>query len=373
MIRAHGIGRRGAGILAALLLVGALVTVLSASAQASVHNRWGFAFVTDPALPSVPGPAHQAGSWPAGFAASTEPGLPGEVTVRFPQIGIRGGVVHVTAVAGGPVWCQAQNWLRSGPDELVTVSCYRPGGVPVFSPFVVLFTQSSRTPFPPGRAYAYLHYQPGQGIVSSFNSAGGVNRVVRRGRGIWQVTLPGLGAAELSGGVQVTPANASLPAKCEVARWASARPAQLITVRCYDSGTAPMDTGWTLSYQRQRAITGAQPASYAYTFDSTPGAAGTYLPEPMPVNFNSAGAASTVTPVGSGLWLVTFPLVGQVPSAVLVTAFNAGPGGFCALMGPWGTSGAGGPGVVTVHDVACYTASGAPASTASLVTYAAAH
>jgi hypothetical protein len=373
MIRSHGAGRWGAGLVAVLAMIGALVTVaLAGSAQAAVHNRWGFALVTSPAWAGTPRPADQAGSWPAPFRAEAEPGRLGSVVVRFPQIGIAGGVVHVTAVASGPAWCQAQWWRRSGPDELVSVRCYRAGGRPDFVPFAVMFTQSSRTPFPPGRAYGYLHYQPGRGIVSGFSSTGAADVVTRLSTGLWRVTLPGLGSPELAGNLQVTPVDPDGPAKCEVSGWASARSAQLIRIRCYGAGTGPLDTGWTLSYQRDKALTGSQSGRYAYTFGNKPAAAGPYLPDPVTVNFNSDGAGSTVTGAGPGQWLIIFPLVGQAPSTVQVTPFGTG-GGFCNLVGPWSTSGADGPAAVTLHDVACYTAAGQPATVATFVSYAAAH
>ena len=55
------------------------------------------------------------------------------------------GVVHVTAVIDVAVWCQAEHWAASGPDEVVAVRCFRPGGAPVSAPFVVSFSQSSAT------------------------------------------------------------------------------------------------------------------------------------------------------------------------------------------------------------------------------------
>lgn len=369
MIRSLGIGRRTAALLTGLLLVGALVTILSGSAQASVPNHWGFAFVSAPSVPGIPPVAHQAGNWPPAFKVHTSPGAPGQVTVRFPQIGVKGGVVHVTAVTDTATWCQAQQWAKSGADEIVVVRCYKASGVPVFVPFVVMFSQSSKAPFPAGRAYGYLRYQPGSGVVTSFNSAGGGNVVAQVAVGVWRVTLHGLGSAGPAGNVQVTPVNPTVPAKCEVSLWTSAKPAQSIRVRCYHPGTAPMNTGWTLSYQRGRAIMGTQPAAFGYTFDNKPAVAGPYAPAPPALNFNSAGAINTVVRSGGGLRLVTFPQVGRLPNTVLVTPFQATPGGFCNLISPWATTGP--PGNVIVRDVGCYTAAGAPANRPSLITYSA--
>jgi hypothetical protein len=369
MIRSLGIGRRTAAALTGLLMIGALVTVLSGSAQASVPDHWGFALVTQPAVAGIPPVSHQAGNWPPAFKVHTTPGVPGQVFVRFPQIGVKGGVVHVTAVTDTAAWCQAQQWSRSGADEIVAVRCFKAPGTAVFVPFVVMFTQSSKAPFPAGRAYGYLRYQPGSGVIARFNSAGGANTVAQLGTGVWQVTLHGLGSAGPAGNVQVTPVNPAAPAKCEVSLWTSAKAAQAIRVRCYHPGTTPMNTGWTLSYQRGRAIMGSQPKLFAYTFDNKPAVAGPYAPAPAALNFNSAGGVNTIVRSGAGLRLVTFPRVGRLPNTVLVTPFQATPGGFCNLISPWATTGP--PDNVIVRDVGCYTAAGAPADRPSLVTYSA--
>lgn len=373
MFRAHGIGRRGAGLVAALLMVAALVTVFAAPAQAAVPNRWGFALVDKPAVAGVTDPTHQAGSWPPAFKVHSNPGVVGQVFVRFPKIGIKGGVVHVTAVIDTPVWCQAQKWGPSGTNEVVAVRCFAVGGKPIFVPFVVMFTQSSKGPFPAGRAYGYVHEQPGAGIVATFNSAGGANAVAHLGTGMWRVSMPGLGSPGQAGNIQVTAVNPAKPAKCEVAAWTPTAARQVITVRCFNGGATPLDTGWTLSYQRGRAIMGTQPKLFAYTFDNKPATVGPYMPAPPAVNFNStSGPGNTLVRAGAGLRLITFPRVGLLPNTVLVTGFKTGPG-FCNLITRWATSGAGGPGTVIVRDEACYTAGGARANMPSLITYSAAH
>ena len=157
---------------ATFLTAGGLVWAGTA-AQASVPDNWGFAYVNTSS--GVPDINHQAGSWPPGFVVHTTPGAPGEVFVRFPQIASKAGVVHVTAVIDIAVWCQAEHWAASGPDEVVAVRCFKPGGAPVSAPFVVSFSQSSATVLPAPQAYGYVRFRPGSGIVTSFNSvaAGG--------------------------------------------------------------------------------------------------------------------------------------------------------------------------------------------------------
>jgi hypothetical protein len=347
-----------------------LVTILAAgglvwagpAAQASVPDNWGFAYVNTPS--GVPDLNHQAGSWPAAFVVHTTPGVPGQVFVRFPQIASSAGVVHVTAVIDIAAWCQAQRWHPAGPDEIVAVRCYRPGGTPVFVPFTVTFSQSSASTLPAPLAYGYVHFQPGSGIVTSFNSSGAANTVTPGPTGVWTVTLPGLGPATLAGDVQVTAVNPTVAAKCELQHWAPAASGQSFVVRCYDATTNPLSTGWTLTYQLGRAVTGTQPAFFGYSYDNQPATPGPYAPVPPPVNFNSASAVNTLVRAGTGLRLASFPQIGQLPNTVLVTPVQAGPG-FCNLLTIWGTA----PPNVTVRDVACYTATGTLANQRSMITY----
>lgn len=346
------------------LVVGA-AAVMAGAAQGAIPDRWGFAYVDKPSVPGVPDVNHQAGSWPAPFKVHVTPGVVGQVSVSFPQIAGKGGVVHATAVSQQAAWCQAQKWGPSGANEVAVVRCFRSGGAPMFVPFSVTFTSSSKGPIPPGRAYGYIHFEPGNGIVTSFNSSGAANNVASTAVGVWRATLPGLGSSTQAGNVQVTPVNPTKPAKCQVSAWAASSTGQNFQVRCYNAGVSPLNTGWTLTYHRGRTALGTQPKLFAYTFDNKPLLAGPYAPTPPPVNFNSAGGVNKVMSAGAGLRLVTFPSVGLLPNNVLVTPFQIGAG-FCNLLTLWATSSA----QVTVRDVACYTAAGNAASKASFVTYA---
>jgi hypothetical protein len=366
MSRSAGITRRLAAGLAALCLGAGLATAVAGVAQAAVPDHWGFAFVNKPTVAGIPDLSHQAGSWPSAFHVHVAPGVTGQVFVRFPRIASKGGVVHVTAVVASPVWCQAQKWGPSGPNEVVVVRCFKAGGAPTFAPFSVLYTKSSKGLFPAGRGYGYVHFTPGPGIVARFNSAGATNTVTPGATGVWVVAMPGLGSAARAGNVQVTAVNAAGPAKCQVSNWASSPARQLFRVRCYNGGTAPLKTGWTLTYQRGRAITGAQPKLFAYTFDNQPLLAGPYAPVPPAVNFNSASGVNNIRRAGTGLRLVQFPRVGVLPNTVLVTPFHIGAG-FCNLITLWATAASSAS--VIVRDVACYSPAGKPANHASLITY----
>jgi hypothetical protein len=363
------IRRRTVGGLAAFASVVGFLVAFAGPASSAVPDHWGFAYVNKPSVPGIPDVNHQAGSWPAPFKVHVTPGLVGQVTVVFPQIAAKGGVVHVTAVSANPAWCQVQKWRPSGANEAAVVRCFKPGGAPVFVPFSISFAASSKGPFPTGRAYGYVHFEPATGIVATFNSAGGSNHVVPGATGVWKVTMPGLGSPGLSGNVQVTAVDPAKPAKCELNGWAPNAAGQTFQVRCFHAGTAPLNTGWTLTYHRGRTVVGTQPKRFAYTFDNHPALAGPYAPTPPAVNFNSAAGTNTIRSAGTGLRLVTFPSVALLPNTVLVSGFKVAAG-FCNLLSPWATGAASSQ--VTVRDVACYTPTGKLKSQPSLITYASA-
>ncbi|MEV4456456.1 hypothetical protein [Microbispora sp. NPDC049633] len=347
-------------LLCAMVAAGAVAG--AGAANAAVPDVWGFAYVN--VTSGVPSMAHQAGSWAAGNV-SVSPGVPGEFFVRFPQIGIRGGVAHVTAVSQAAEWCQLEKWGQSGSDEIVAVRCYRYGGGPApDARFTIVFASSSGPLASATQAFGYVH-SDGRSIVSDYNSSLAANTVVHDATGVWTVTMPGLGATSPAGNIQVTAVDSGSPARCKVGDWSWSAGAQKFRVLCHNATTALRDTGWTLTYQRERAITGAAapPRFFAYTFDHTPGNAGPYAPAPAGINFNNAGAVNTVQSAGLGLRLVRFPAVGSPPDDVQVTAFGAGPG-FCNLLTVWGVSGS----EAVVRDVACYSG-GVRAAQQAFVTY----
>jgi hypothetical protein len=369
MSASASITRRFAAAATVIGVAAGLLAATAGVAQAAVPNKWGFAFVSKPAVAGVPDLGHQAGSWPAALHVHTTPGAVGQVFVVFPKLASKNGVVHVTAVNQGPIWCQAQKWAPVGANEVVAVRCYKLGGAPVFSPFTVLYTTSSKGPFPAGRAYGYVHVQPPSGIVASFNSAGAANTVTAGPTGEWIVRLPGLGTPTQSGNVQVTAADPSGAAKCEIAAWSPGPSSQRFLVRCYNGAATPLKTGWSLSYQRGRAITGGEPKLFAYTFNNQPANPGPYAPVPPPVNFNSAGGINKIQN-GGGFALIQFPRVGLLPNTVQVSPFKIGAG-FCNLNTLWATT-ASTAGVI-VRDVVCWTPTAKIKANASFVTYTDAH
>jgi hypothetical protein len=357
MITSRKSRRISALLAAASLGLGAALASVG-TAQATVPNAWGYALVQKPSGPVV------SGHWAESVASPTPtaaPGPPGQVTVKFPHIGyFKQGVVHVTAVIDELAWCDAQNWHPLGGSELVTVRCYTKGGVPTFVPFTVMFSASSGTIAGPLR-YAYVH-DSSASIVASFNSTGMPNSVTNLGTGKWLVKLRGAGPASQVGGVQVTAVKTTAPAICDVVGRAFSATAQLIKVDCYNAAGVPAPSGWNLSYQRDRAITGAMPKHFAYTVNNQPSNPG-YVPAPPAVNVNSlAGVNSIANSFATAL--VKLPHVGLKPDTVFVTA-EATVARVCNLNTVWGTA----AGTAIVRDVVCYRTSGPMAVSKSFVTY----
>ncbi|MEU6409084.1 hypothetical protein [Microbispora sp. NPDC046933] len=348
-------------LLCAVVAAGA--TAGAGAANAAVPDVWGFAYVD--VTSGVPNLAYQAGSWAPGPTVTVSPGGSGEYFVRFPKIGIpKGGIAHVTAISESAEWCQIEKWGQASADEIVAVRCYHYGGSPVKARFSIVFASSSGALASATQAYGYVYWD-GTSIASDYNSALGVNAVFPNATGDWTVWLPGLGSLVQAGNIQVTAVDSGKPARCKVGDWGWSPNGQKIRVLCHDVSDKPYDTGWTLTYQRERAITGAfaPPKLFAYTFDNTPANPGPYAPVPPGVNYNSQSGVNTVRTAGTGLRLVTFPRVGATPNNVQVTAYGPGPE-FCNLLTLWTTSGSD----VYVRDVVCYKGT-TPVDQASFVTY----
>lgn len=338
-------------VFARLLLIGALIAAAAGTwpgaANAAVPDVWGFAYVnTSSGVPSL---SYQAGSWTSG-SVTVSPGGPGEYFVKFPQIGVPKGIVHVTAITKSAEWCQIEKWGQAGPDEIVAVQCYQYGGSPAKTLFSIVFASSSGALPSATQALGYVYWD-GASIASDYNSALGANAVYHNGVGDWTVWLPGLGSFDAAGNIQVTAVDGDKPTRCKVGDWSWSPNGQKIRVLCHDATSWARDTGWTLTYQRERAITGAYapPKLFAYTFDNTPADPGPYAPVPAGINYNSQAGVNTVRTAGTGMRLVYFPRVGSPPNNVQVTAYGPGPE-FCNLLTLWATSGAD----VYVRDVVCY-------------------
>jgi hypothetical protein len=298
----------------------ALLVGVAPVANALMPDYWGFAFV-DKATPGsgyVPDLDHQATS--CGAKVVVDQVATGLYTVHFPcDSGL--GVPHVNAVNKEGVWCQIAKWapLFTRPGVDVSVACYLPEppilpgpvvrGVPTDTRFAVMLARSSG-PLPPTTSrYGYLFWD-GSSVAVSYNSVSGVNTVMPTVVGEWSVRLTGFGSAVQAGGIQVTAVNSAVGARCKVAGWKFNSDIQSIVVHCFNALSQPFNTGWTLSYQRERDI-----------FNRATGQAFGYeVANALPVqtNFNTAlgFGTNTVTPGPPDTF--EFPKIGKLRDHVQV-------------------------------------------------------
>jgi hypothetical protein len=322
-----------AALAAVLVAAGALVPT---GARAATPDRWGFATVKDPTPTAwtVLDTSRQWGSWKSAFPAAWADGIklaPGRFLVRFPQVGAgAAGVPHVTPIDRGGHYCEVVRWYQSGADEIVDVQCHKPGGTRDDSPFTVLWTVSSGL-LPTTSAHAYV--QGGaSGIVQAYNSSGAGVGLGPLGVGQWSVKLPGVGLSTgvLAGNLQVTALQPNATARrCKLYKWSASGSDVLVYVFCFDATGAPVNTDFTLSYDRSRSVTGgfAPPKYYGYLASSAGG--------PTNDNYLAGVGANTLTPlVPAGRYLVTFPQLGQVETHAQVSAHGAGSN-YCNLTQPW--------------------------------------
>jgi hypothetical protein len=345
--------------LAGVVLAAALATAgLAAPAQAAVPDGHGFVLWNGAA--TVP-----SGTWPPATTVTAFGG--GFYEVVFPGQAAKGGVVHVTAISGRPIWCQALKWGHSGADQVAYIGCFRPGGIGIDTPFTAVFASSSPPDGVPG-LYGYVHADPSAAIVSEYNSVlGGGNVVSAGGPGEYEVRFRGLGTTGPNdGSLQLTAVNSDVGAHCEVAKWNSNLSSQDVLVVCFDGAGAPLKTGFTLSYQLERSLFGSAfpPKFFGYVWNMPPPPAPN--PGPPTTNFNSqlGLGANALVSAGPGLTLVGFRALAQRPDTVQVTA-NGHSGEFCNLQAPWSYSGP----TVIVRNVACYDAAGGRVDTGSFTSY----
>lgn len=343
--------RRSIPALLIALVTGAAVAGSPAPAAAALPDAVGFVLWNGAA--TVP-----SGTSPAGTTVAGGPS--GVYTITFPGLAAKGGVVHVTAINGGPRFCQAVKWGPSGPDEIAVVLCSQPGGALVPTAFTALFDSSSGPAGPINGRFGYVDWNDPAGVMADqYNSAGAVNSVAPLGGGLYEVKLPGLSTAgPIDGSLQVTAVNGT-PARCKVRNWTSSPGGQVAYVACFTATGAPFKTRFTLSYQYNQSLWGAgwPPRYFGYLWLRPPLG-------PPTTNFNSQAGfgANVVMGAGTGLSLVTFPKLLGVPDTVQVTAAGGGTE-FCNLLDQWAHLGTD----TVVRDVACYTSAGARVNTGFLI------
>jgi len=243
------------------VLVGIALSIASTvtPVYAALPDRWGFALVDDPAVPA----------WTnlnVGFQA-TSPASPvvqggkigtGRFQVRFLGIGVGSrGNVHVTAVHKKGNFCEIVRWfVASGPDEIVEVQCFAPGGVPEDTQFTVLWALNRTTVPSTAGTFASVHYGT-SGFVEIFNSTGAGVTVKPVSTGVVQVTFEKVGLAGMgrTGNLQATAiSRTGDPRRCKIGGWDPSNADMIVNVLCFDAAGNLVDTEFTASYHRERSV-----------------------------------------------------------------------------------------------------------------------
>lgn len=340
------------------------------SAPAASADVWAFAFMHDaePAAGTVMEPTRQWGSWKAAFPAAlaTVDHLgTGRYLVRFPHIGVSGGVAHVTAVLGdGPARCQVGAWSPGGGDELVEVLCHDVSGTPANTRFAISFAART-TPAAGNGTFVYAHVdREGELVDSSSPDVEGVF-AGRLDVGLYSVVFPGVGVFdERAGNFQVSAVAPGEPRHCAYETIDAFAHAIVANIKCFDAAGAPADTAIAVSHHRERAVFGEVEPPKRFAYDVAGWESFPPGPPPPGFSFNSAGGTNTVGSTGTGRFRLDFGQVGVGETHVQVSAAFTPDPVHCALSDDWSTSGD------TVSlDVVCFDADGEPLDSTALVTF----
>ncbi|HZM77804.1 MAG TPA: hypothetical protein VFC19_18965 [Candidatus Limnocylindrales bacterium] len=347
---------------ATTLTPGLAVAVAGGPAQAAVPNQWAFAYMNNP-VPPMGMLMDITRQWKSDNIpnSTVDPLVLGRYRLKFPGIASGNGVAHVSAVAPDARWCNVFTKYNVGIDLFIEVQCWQHTGMitPAPSAFTIVYSTSSGALAGAG-TYAYVRGNLLGGVSASYNPAGMANTSTHAGAGTgtYTVFLPGVSTGFNDGNIQVSAEHPNSPRRCKVIGWTPAAGGHTIVVRCLDEMSVPADSWFNLTYHRDRSIYGALAPPNYFGYFWTPGLpAGTS-------NFNSTGAMNTMAVAGVGLKYVQFPSVGVSEGNIQITAYQGGAS-YCNLQNVWGLTGT----TVTVNNVICFNAGGAPAASNFFITY----
>ncbi|MGW1763102.1 hypothetical protein ACWCQL_03245 [Streptomyces sp. NPDC002073] len=172
-----------------------------------------------------------------------------------------------------------------------------------------------------GRAYVWANspahtlntpYTPSASY--SHNSTGATNTVVRTGTGQYTVRMPNLG--RVGGTVHVTAYGATTHT-CGVNYWTPSGSRLDVRVSCFTRTGVRVNTVFTASYENTAALGGSR---FGYVWANQP-TSPSYTPAAS-YQFNSSGAANTITRSGTGSYTVRLPSIGSDAGHVQVTAYG---------------------------------------------------
>ncbi|MGH2786413.1 MAG: hypothetical protein ACRDJV_00710 [Actinomycetota bacterium] len=319
---------------------------------------WGYVWAHDPSAPSyTPSPSYQLNS--KGWTNTIDRLGTGSYLVKFPGLGVSGGMAHATAYGSSGESCKVHSWVPSGTLQRVWIRCFSSEGRPVDTRFVASFVRSVSGSGPLAHVWAD---QPSTAVYTpsptyQFNSTGALNTITRSGVGIYNVMLTNL--ADTGGNVKVT-AYGSGSETCKVQAWGQSGSNIRAIVRCFTTGGALVDTRFTLTYAKSLGITGIPGTKAGYVLADQPANA-SYTPLASH-QFNFLGGANTVIRSAPGQYTVTMPSLGAVSGHVQVNSVGTNPRE--CKVSHWVPSG---PNLSI--GVRCFTTTGVPADSKFVATF----
>lgn len=359
------------------MLVASLVYVSDTSAEVEPAVVRAWLFADQPATEHyVPRLYLTTGIFGTGVTRFGE----GRYLVEFGGLGTPGGMVQVTAV-GDNRHCKVEQWgfqTRSDgfPGSLsVWVRCFKPDGQLSDSKFNVLFYKENRPLASNANAYLWAN-EPNIAIKKPYiprpdyqwNSKSLTNTVQRLGTGYYEATLPGLNT---SGGTVLVTAYGVGPERCKVADWSRHDTATVVSVRCFDSIGAAVNTPFTLSFMTdvllgtELTLVDHDVLGGGFVWASNP-AEMDYIP-PLTRQYTTIEEAISIHLISTGQYRVhipgLFPLLPNpsLTDTALATASGVG-NGYCVIQ-RWSLSAD--PDVF----VNCFDTNGRPSATQFTLTY----
>jgi hypothetical protein len=355
------------GLTGSLILGLAIVAAVPVPAMAAPPAMWAFAYVDNPNVApwTSLNPAY-VGAWPVATKAHGGRLGVGRFQVRWQVLGAGGGVdnVHVTAVGQRGRYCEIVSWGPRRRDLFVDVACFASGGFPADSPFTVMWAMNTAVGPAAPDSFASVQYGPATGIVQSYNStgAGVVATPVFTGVTELRFEKVGVGHSLITGNAQVTAVDrAGAPRWCKVNHWDDDRLDMVVTVHCYDAAGNLVDSDFTASYHRERAVvsTVIPPKYFGYVWSRLPlggNALETNFNYPVGVGANTVTVSGPDTEVG-------FPQLVLNESHAQATAYGL-DSNYCTLADTWRPAG---PDILV--NVVCFDATGNPAPSEALITF----
>lgn len=177
---------------------------------------------------------------------------PGDYVVSLPELGSLRGTVKVTPYGGGNARCTVLSWPPPPNQPAIQVRCFGPSGAPADSPFALTYSNGPAPVPTPGARWGWIladrptsnKYFAAE--ATSFNSAGGIDTILRLRTGSYRVQLGDLQSRPSV--VHVTAIGSRL-LNCLPDAQRPVDAGMEITIACTDAAGAATDAEFVLQLQ----------------------------------------------------------------------------------------------------------------------------